>query len=95
MSATERLWRWLTPPYPTLIPRYAIDWGRRFLRGSLVNIVWKLLVVLVGGTLVVLALSSGVAFVAAIAGIVLSFFIADDIQQLASDIWNRDFYRFP
>lgn len=77
---------------PTPIPQYTVNWLRRFWSGTVVDILWKTLLLLVGGALVVLALSSGVALVAAVAGIVLSFFIADDIQRLASDIWNRNFW---
>ena len=93
-SAGAWLWARLTPPYTTPIPKYVVTWTRRFFRrGTLVDLLWKTLVLLVGGALVIAALSRGVAFVAAIAGIVLSFFIADDIQQTASDIWNRNFWR--
>lgn len=77
---------------PTPIPKYVVEWLRGFWRGTLVDVLWKSLLLVVGGALVVVALSSGMALLAAVAAIVLSLFIADDVQRLAADVWNRNFW---
>ncbi len=94
MAALEWLWARLTPPYhvPTPIPQYVVDWFRRHIRQSPLDRIWQLLLIVIGGALVVAALSSGMALVAAIAGIVISIHLADDIRQTTSDIWNRRFW---
>lgn len=72
------------------IPRYVQQRLRRFRRESLVDRLWQVFLVVVGGFAVYLMFSSGGILLAFVAGTILSIFLADDIRQLASDIWNRN-----
>ena len=76
----------------TLIP---VHWMRRLTRywnQTLFDRIWQLFLVIVGSILVYAALSSGAVFVTAVAGIVLSYVLADDIRATIQNIWNRQFW---
>lgn len=62
----------------------------RLFSGALLDILWKLLLVVGGGTLLYLMVVSSTFILAFIAGILLSAFLADDIAQAGRDIWNRN-----
>lgn len=71
------------------VPRYLTKWVGRFFSAGVVDILWRLALIAIGGLIVYVAITNIGGFVAAIAGIVLSIFVADDLQKLAGDIWNR------
>lgn len=77
---------------PTPIPQYAVEKTRRFFSATLPNILWRLLLVVVGGAILYGMATSGTFALAFLASIVLGYFVADDIQQLAADIWYRNFW---
>lgn len=77
---------------PTGIPQHWRTRWRRYYREPFWDKVWQAFLVLVGGALVVAALSSGVVFVTAIAGIVVSIVLADDIRATVNNIWDRNFW---
>lgn len=79
---------------PTLIPQHWRDVVVRFWHRSLADRLWQLFLVLVGGVIVVAALSSGIVFVATVAGIVVSIVLADDIRATVRNVWNRNFWVF-
>lgn len=77
---------------PTGIPQYWHDVVARYWQQSWTDRLWQAFLVIVGGALVVAALSSGIVFVATVAGIVVSYVLADDVRQTVRDIWRRNFW---
>lgn len=71
------------------IPLYAKDRFQRFWRQGWTTRLWQLFLVLVVASFVYLALSSGAIIIGAIAGILLSAILADDVVRLWQDIWHR------
>lgn len=74
------------------VPQYVIDWLASFWSQTLFDRLWQLFLIVLFGTILLLALSSSIGFVTAAAGVVFSYLLADDIRQIVADVWNRDFW---
>lgn len=70
------------------IPESLEETLRGFARGTLLDILWKLLVVGVLAVLSLLLLSAG-PYGAAVGGILLGTLLSDDVRKMVSDLWNR------
>lgn len=70
------------------IPESLEEKLRGFARGTLVDVVWKLLVLSVLAALSLLLLSAG-PYGAAVGGILLGTLLSDDVRKMVSDVWNR------
>lgn len=77
---------------PTPIPESVATKARSYASEPLLDMLWKLFLVIVGGSILYGAMASGGVLVSAIAGIGIFVFISDDIEQAAKDIWNRNFW---
>jgi hypothetical protein len=80
---------------PTPIPESVVGDVKRFFSGTVVDVLWKTFVVVVGTVVLggILALNPGF-FVAALVGMILSVVFSDNIRAAVSDIWHRDFWVF-
>jgi hypothetical protein len=78
---------------PTPIPESVVKDTKRFFSGTVVDVLWKLSVVVFGSLLLggILALNPGF-FVAALVGMILSVVFSDNIRAVVRDIWHRNFW---
>jgi len=74
-------------PLP-LVPESLEEKLRAFARGTLLDVLWKLLVVGALAVASLLLLSAG-PYGAALGGILLGTLLSDDVRKMISDIWNR------
>lgn len=76
---------------PTPVPESVVNSVRGVFSGGIINILWKLFVVVL---LVVAAYLLALLgfFGAAIAGMLLASLISDDVRAFVSDLWNRNFW---
>lgn len=74
------------------VPQHVVDWSVGVFSGRFVDIIWKLLLLLVGGAVLLAMATSGVFLLTFIAGVVIAAFLADDITQTARDIWSRNWW---
>lgn len=74
------------------IPRSLVRTLRRYWTQSLIDRLWQLFVIVVALFLIILG-SRNYGILAALAlGVLFSAIFADDVRQLWSDIWNRNFW---
>lgn len=78
---------------PTPIPRSLVRAVTRVAQGSRVDLLWRL-ALLVGLVVVVYlgSVLSGSFVVATLVGILLFAVLRDDLGQIVSDVWNREFW---
>jgi len=62
--------------------------GKQFLSGSLLDLAWKLFVLLLFAILSALLLSAG-PYGAAIGGILLGTLLSEEVRKTVGDIWYR------
>jgi len=74
-------------PIP-LVPETWQEKAGEFARGSLLDIVWKLFVVLLFAALSALLLAAG-PYGAAVGGILLGTLLSDEVRKSVADIWYR------
>lgn len=77
---------------PTPVPKTWAKWASSTRRQSIYDLLWKALVIVVGGTLIIAALASSFILVSTLAGIILFWALSDSAGQTASDVWNRNFW---
>jgi len=70
------------------VPEYIQDKLRAFGRGTLLDLVWKLLVVAALAGMSLLLIAAG-PYGAALGGVLLGTLLSDDVRKLVSDVWNR------
>lgn len=75
-------------PIPSNLARRAGAWCR----SSLVDVLWRLLLLVVGGSIVYGALQNGGLLVSTVAGILLFVAISDTVSETARNVWNREFW---
>lgn len=79
---------------PTPIPQYWVTRFRRFRSASLSLLLWRLLLIAVGVTLLALALASTWVFAGVLAGLIASVVLSDDVRATIRDIWDLNFWRY-
>lgn len=79
---------------PTLIPESVITSLRRLFAGSFGDVLWKLGVSLALVLVGYVFLSAGIwgVFGAFVGGVLISALLEDDIRDIVSDVWNRNFW---
>lgn len=70
------------------VPKSLQDWWNRAVRPPWSMVIYRLLLVLAASILVAAAFASGILILGYIAAIVVTWFLAEDVQALASDLWN-------
>jgi len=66
-----------------------------FFRGPAGLVLWRLFFLATLGLILYIIVAGGPGFfVAAIASMIVSILVADDIRAAVSDLWNLDFYRW-
>jgi hypothetical protein len=78
---------------PTPIPESIVDTTKRVLSGPLLEVLWRVLVITVGLTvLYVLAVASSGFLIGFIAVTAISIVFSDDIRQALIDVYRRNFW---
>lgn len=77
---------------PTLIPQHLRDWVGGLFSGPVLDVLWRLFLIALGAVVIYAMVASPYFLATFVAGIILTTFLADDIQQAALDVWNRNFW---
>lgn len=78
------------PRIPTPLPTTVSDWFATIRSDRWLDVAWKLLVLAVTLTLIVVLVSAGGAYT--IVAFILAYAaLRDEIHNVWSDVWNRDF----
>lgn len=78
---------------PTPIPESFAQNVKTFFSGTIADVLWKSLVIVVGGTALLLLMAASPGFfIAFIVGAILSAVLSDDIRAFVSDVWHRNFW---
>lgn len=79
---------------PTPIPRSAAASVKRILMGPVLEVAWRLLVIVLFVALIVALVSIGGFLGPFLAAAILAAFISDDVRAFVRDVWRRDFWVF-
>lgn len=73
------------------IPTSVVTWFKQFFSGTLLDVIWKaILLVVLGGVIYVLVALG--PFGAAVGGILLGTLISDEVRAIINDLWHRNFW---
>ncbi len=70
------------------IPETVEEKVRAFGRGTLLDVLWKLLVIGVLGVVSLLLIAAG-PYGAALGGVLLGTLLSEEVRKMVADIWNR------
>lgn len=79
---------------PTLIPSSAVRWVKSLFSGHLLDVIWKLFVLVFVAVLVLYMGALGGPLYVVLAGTIISVLASDRVRQLFVDVWNRNFWVF-